>query len=339
MIEFLKDLFKNEEPPTDVEISWRGQKVLANFIDENGQAQKLTAKDIYDIQRAQGYDVAAWVLYKALRDNPTFQNFSSFVEERKDRYAPRNKDITVVILTHNPWVSEKENQDYQWRLKNIAADGGFDYAVPEIPYRRSLFANAYRYQEYLKRFEGRKVIFLTHSLAGLELRWLLEKSQKLNIDLVGWLNLSGLIYGTSLPPSSNDWFFSAQRYLYNSHPVLPEVSRSNSYCYKDLNIPKDLPLVSVVGFSPSKHFNLAEARRNREMKFWGPHDGFVTLADYLNAPGVVWPIWHEGHYIQVEGYKSRLQAALHYLCAEADILRNAAIQSELKLDFITSPQR
>jgi hypothetical protein len=225
-------------------------------------------------------------------------------------------------MTHNPWASLKVNSEYQWRLKNIVADAGFDFSIPEIPYRRSIFANAYYYQETLKRFQGRKVLFLTHGLASLEMRWFLEKTLQVDIDVIGWLNISGLLYGTSLPPSSNDWFLSAKRFLGDEHPVKPEVSRSNAYCYADLKLPKDFPLVSLVGFTPSKLFSLSESLRSRELKFWGPNDGYVTLGDYLRTPGVVWPLWKEGHYVNVEGYKSRIQASLHYLCSEASLIRS-----------------
>jgi hypothetical protein len=316
LLDFINEFF-TKKIQTDIEISWRGQKIFDNFIEK-----ELTPKDIFEIQQAQGYDVAAWVLYKALREKPAFQNFYSFVDDVKESYSRDNRETLVFIISHNPWVSEKQNYEYQWRLKNIVADAGYDFSVPDIPYRRSIFANAYYYQETLKRYKGRKVLFLTHSLASLEMRWFLEKTLQVDIDVVGWLNISGLLYGTSLPPSSDDWLYSAKRYINGEHPVKPEVSRSNSYCYADLNLPKDFPLVSIVGFTPSKLFSFSESLKSRELKFWGPHDGYVTLADYLRTPGVVWPIWKEGHYINVEGYKNRIQASLHYLSCEANLIRS-----------------
>jgi hypothetical protein len=314
LFEFLTDYFKPRKK-TELDISWRGQKVFDNFVEK-----EITPKDIFDIQQEQGYDVAAWVLYKALREKENFLNFSTFVEGKKDKtYSAANKEILVFVIAHNPWVSLKDNEEYQWRLKNMVLDAGFDFYAPEISYRRSIFANAYKYQEIFKRFAGRKVIFLTHSLAGLELRWFLEKSIDIQVDVQGWLNLSGMIYGTSLPPSSNDWFLSAKRFIYDEYPVKAEVLRSNAYCYGDLKTPRDLPMVSVVGFPPPTSFG---SERAKELKFWGPHDGFVTLADYLKTPGVVWPIWNDGHFITVENQKKRLQASLHYLCSEASLIKS-----------------
>jgi hypothetical protein len=77
LLEFITEFF-NKKVQTDIEISWRGQKAFEGFIEK-----ELTPKDIFDIQQAQGYDVAAWVLYKALREKPSFQNFYSFVEDKK----------------------------------------------------------------------------------------------------------------------------------------------------------------------------------------------------------------------------------------------------------------
>lgn len=312
VFDFISKLL-NKNQTTDIEITWRGHKAFNNFIE-----QQITSRDIFNIQQEQGYDVAAFVLYKALKEKEEYQNFAKFIEEKRPVYSPTNKETVVFIMTHNPWMPYGVNTDYQWRLKNVVADAGYEYCIPEIQYRRSIFANAYYYQDILKRYKGRKVLFLTHSLASLEMRWFFEKTKELNIEIQGWLNMSGLIYGTSLPPSSNDWFLSVKRYLSDAHPVTAEVSRSNSYWYGDFAPPGNIPMVSLVGFTPSKLSSYRDSMKGRDLKFWGPHDGFVTLSDYLNVPGVVWPLWKEGHYIQVESFKNRLQSTLNYLCTQSE---------------------
>lgn len=308
MLNTLKDLL-SQKKSTDLEFSYRGHQVWERLENKN-----LTADEMSRIQQIYGYDVASWILFKFFKEKENYSQFMSYVDgQRGTIYSKDNSEYVVFVMTHNPWVPRQANEDYQWELKNLATDAGFECSFPEIPYRRSIFPNAYYYQDVLKRFSGRKVIFLTHSLASLEVRWLLERSQQLNIRVAGWLNLSGLIYGTSLPPSSEDLFYSIKRIFNEDHPVLPEVARSNSYCYGDFKFEKNFPMVSLLGFKPSKYFSLSEIFRDKELKFWGPHDGFVSHVDYLKNPGIVWPILGQGHNIDLEVFKQKLQASLKWI--------------------------
>jgi len=294
---------------TDLEYTYRGHQVRQYVGDA-----EVNPKLLREIQTNHGYDAACWVLYKHFRERQSFIDFNNFIDQnRATVYSKNYKDYLVFTMTHNPWVSRKVNEDYQWQMKNFAVDAGFDVSYPEIPYQRSIFPNAYYYQDILKRFAGRKVILLTHSLATLETRWLLERSQQLDVRIAGWLNLSGLLYGTSLPPSSRDWWYSVKQYFGDEYPVLKEVSRANSYCYGNLKFPVNFPMVNVLGFKPSKYFSVTDAIRDRELKHWGPHDGFVTHMDYLNSPGVVWPILGQDHYLNLTGYRTRLQSALKWI--------------------------
>lgn len=305
MFEAIKEFITRPEI-TDLEYSYRGHQVW-QYLNQTD----FSDQEIRYIQKVHGYDVASWVLYKCFKERVKNKKFLTYLDSQREMIYSRDlQDYVVVAAVHNPWVSLKKNEDYQWQLKSIATDAGFECCYPEVPYRRSIFPNAYYYQDVLKRFAGKKIIFMTHSQAGLEVRWLLERSQQLEVDVVGWLNISGMLYGTSLPPSSEAWWNSFRRYFNDDHPVLPEVARSNAYCYGDLKLQQDVPLVSMLGFKPAKYLTLGQTLRDREIRFWGPHDGFISHSDYLKSNEIVWPVLGHDHFIEVQAYRQQIQATL-----------------------------
>jgi len=308
VLDALRD-FLTRKPTTDLEFSYRGHKAWKGL-----DKTELTAADLHSLQFVHGYDVANWILYKYYRERDSFAGFQAYIDLQRDMIYEKDFDEYLVFaVAHNPWKSLAQNEAYQWQMKNLAADAGFAVSYPEIPYRRSIFPNAYYYQDLLKRFAGRKVIFMTQGLASLEIRWLLERSQQLDIRVAGWINISGMLYGTSLPPSTGALLQSVKQLIGNDHPVLPEVARANSYCYGDFKFALDFPMVSLLGFQPSKNFSLTDMMRDRELRHWGPHDGFVTHADYLKNPGVVWPLLGHGHYVDLNPLKQNVQAALKWI--------------------------
>ncbi len=307
MIESIKDYLQTRST-TDLEVSFRAQKIWEQLPNK-----QITSSDLYQIQQAHGYDVACGVLFKAFKQTPQCAEFAKSIEKTKEAYDKSHQDVLAVVLVHNPWEAKNQNEDYQWRLKNMAADAGFDTTLPEMQFRRSIFPNAYYYQELLKRWAGRRVIMITHGLASLEMRLVLEKSIQLDVDIIGWLNVSGMVYGTSLAPSNKDMFYNMKKYFNDEHPVLPEVARSNTFCYNPLKIDPKITTVNIVGLRPQRYFYFFEKAQDRNLNYWGPHDGYVTIGDYLNKPGITYPIWGQGHYVQVEIYKRRLQAALRWM--------------------------
>lgn len=310
MLEVLKE-FITRNNPSDLELNYKGYQIWNNLKDR----AEINAKDIQWVQSQHGYDAANWILYKTFKERPSFKKFSEFAEKNRGFYSKDNKEVVVVVLEHNPWRSANFNQEYQWKMKNVAADSGFEFCYPEISWRRSIFPNAYYYQDILKRFAGRDVILMSHSQASLETRWLLERSQQLNVNILGWLNISGMLYGTALPKTGKDLWHRFKKIMNDEYPVTPEIARANAYCYADFKF--KLPMVSVLGFQPRKYFSLPESHRDRELSHWGPHDGIVSHIDYMKNPGVVWPIWGESHSIDLPTYQKSLQAALKWLIVQA----------------------
>lgn len=293
-------------PSPDLDISFKGFQVWKSLPEKF----HLDASTFKRIQNQYGFDIASWVLYKYFKEKVQYKKFETYLDKTRQTFKEEHEDYVVFVLVHNPWASLKANEQYQWRLKNVAIDAGFEVSFPTIGYRRSLHHNAYYYQQLLKRFPNRKVIFLTHSVAALELRWMLEKSIDFKARPVGWLNLAGLLFGTSRTTSPG-WIPQLRRAWFGEYFVPPHISRKQAYCYRALQwSEEELPMVSVLPFRPRSLYPLNEEINHHELDYWGPHDGYISLCDYLKVEHTVWPLWGETHQPDPEVMKTRLQATL-----------------------------
>lgn len=294
--------------PTDIEISYRGQQVWKSF-----SHSQITSDEILRIQSLHGYDIASWVLFQYFKEKGTFKSFIHFIDGQRESYSKLNSEYMVIVLCHNPWESKSKNIEYQWRMKNIVADAGFEYSYPEVSYRSSVYESAQYYRDIIERFSHRKIIFLTYGQSSLELRVLFEKELIQDTSIIGWISVSGLLHGTALAPSNDDKVMALKRYMNNEFPVGPDVGRTSPYALKPLNNQYGFPVISMLGFSPTKIMNSSEEARAQDLLHWGPHDTYSSHIDFLKDDHLVWPVWGEGHFITLENYKKRLQAACRWL--------------------------
>lgn len=299
---------KSEREPTDIEISYRGQQVWKNF-----SQSLITPEEIIRIQNLHGYDIASWVLFQYFKEKESFKSFYHFVDLQKESYSKLNSEFVVIVLAHNPWEPKSKNVDYQWRMKNIVADAGFTYSYPEVSYRSSLYDAANYYRDIINRFPNKKLLFFTHGQSSLELRLLLEKNLIDTHRVLGWVSVSGLVHGTALSPASEDRLLNFKMFMNNEYPVSPEVSRSAPYALPSLKDQYGFPMVSLLAFSPTKIMTGEDQKRADDIVFWGPHDTYGTHSDFLKDEHVVWPTWGESHFIHLETYKKRLQAAFKWM--------------------------
>lgn len=304
----LEKFRKSKNAPSDLEISYRGQQVWKNF-----SQSRITVDEILRIQSLHGYDIASWVLFQFFKEKEAFKSFSHFIEAQRESYSKLNSEYLVIVLSHNPWESKSKNIEYQWRMKNIVADAGFEYSYPEVPYQATLFESAQYCREIVERFSNRKIIFFTHSQSSLELRLLLEKKLLSNTNIIGWINVSGLVHGTALAPTDEDRLMAFKRYMNQEYRVLPDVGRTSPYALPALGDQYGFPVISMLGFSPTKIMDKSEEARAQDISYWGPHDTYITHTDYLKDEHVIWPLWGEGHFIGIEAYKKRIQAACKWL--------------------------
>lgn len=289
------------EPPM-LDVQYQGAQVWRSL----DQSSELTSKKILEISKTHGLDVASWVLHQHFKSRPNHQLF--FQGSRPhDLYHSSHKELLVMVWFHHPWMGRTRNIRQQFLLKDIASDIGFDVSFPEMGYRRSFYQNAFRYNDHLKRLRGRRLIFLTFGQASLEFRWMIEHVKELPVEPVAWLNINGLIHGTSLKTNSSP-LTKPYTYFSNQFVVPPELSREKEHFYQPLEEKiRQIPTVSLLSFPRQSQL------RTEQLNPWGPNDGVVTLPDYLTCKHPVEPLIGAGHELDLKMYKSKIQWCLYQL--------------------------
>lgn len=120
-----------------------------------------------------------------------------------------------------------------------------------------------------------------------------------------WISLSGILNGTPL----SNWLMGQPlrsrlvacrlwwwRY---SLAVVRELTHGGEWASAPLQVPPSLRLVHVVGFPLRRHLSTWLARRgHRRLAKYGPNDSTLLLADALQWPGDVYPLWGRDHYLR-----------------------------------------
>jgi hypothetical protein len=154
--------------------------------------------------------------------------------------------------------------------------------------------------------------------------------------VVAWINACGLLDGTLVVNTLLDQrnpqieaqilnWFRRRGESYVQHVI--EAMRE---CGHGPGRPLDFPLAipphvsayHVAAFPLERHFLYDHARfLNQILLQFGPNDGFALLADLLNKPGIVFPIWGSDHYIDQSVNLERLvRALLRVICEDAHLL-------------------
>lgn len=308
----LERLLKTKSAQTDIEISYHGQQIWKSLAH-----LPVTKEEILRIQDLHGYDIATWVLYQYFKEQPVYKNFSQFLDkQQKDTYSRDHSQYLVAVFAHNPWESFAKNNDYLIKMKNTAIDAGFDFICPEIKHQVSVYENMQYYRSVLNKYADRKILLFTYAQSSLEMRLLLEKELIDTSRICGWLSVSGLVHGTALSPSSDDKMMALKRWMTLEYPVHPDVSRSTPYAHPAICKQYDIPMVSVLSFLPTKFMSFSEQARARDLVHWGPHNTYSSHLDFLNDDHVIWPLWDESHFVNLDIYKHRMQAAFQWLMTQ-----------------------
>jgi hypothetical protein len=140
--------------------------------------------------------------------------------------------------------------------------------------------------------------------------------------VVAWINVCGTLDGSpfaawllrSKPRFIATWlYFKCQR---RNFELLREiVPASDGPLAHALALPATLRLISIVGFPLRQHLTNAFMRRcHRLIAAAGPNDGGVLLADTIQLPGMLYPVWGADHYLRPDDRASAvLTAILRYL--------------------------
>ncbi|HEX5217923.1 MAG TPA: hypothetical protein VFZ59_00005, partial [Verrucomicrobiae bacterium] len=135
--------------------------------------------------------------------------------------------------------------------------------------------------------------------------------------VIAWVNVCGPLNGTRmadwiLESRLRTWLFQCQCYLQKrDFTLVRDLSRAAGLLAKPLQLPARLRMLSLVGFPLRKHMTTRHSRFcHQRLSLWGPNDGTVSLADVVQWPGEIFPVWGVDHYFRPEALARELIAAM-----------------------------
>ena len=176
----------------------------------------------------------------------------------------------------------------------------------------SLAENAAVLQRWLADHRDERVVLVSLSKGGAEVKWALREPQaaKTFQNVAAWINVSGILNGSPLVRWLLDrpWRTLLVRMLfwYRGHQfsVLHELAYgSDTPLDFPVQLPEHLLAVHVIGFPLAENLSSKLARRGyRRLAPWGPNDAAgIVLADVCHWPGLIYPIWQADHYLRTPG--------------------------------------
>jgi hypothetical protein len=272
--------------------------------------RELSLEVVQQLAAREGIDFATALLYHRLCNSDEHGRFIRSVDAMPDTREAHGllHDVTVAIVPGAFYAEHPETGADGRFVQEVAARMGCRTACVPLLSFGPLRENAGRLLDWLDRQPPQPIVLVSLSKAGAEVRLALEDRSALDRfrHVVAWFNLSGLVRGTAVV----DWLFRHRLralgvrllFLWNgySYGALSELERWPGMLHGDFQLPDELLAVHVYGFPLVRHLSRPIARRgHRRLSPLGPNDGGASLlADLVELPGRIYPVWGADHYLQ-----------------------------------------
>jgi hypothetical protein len=299
--------------------------------------EDLTHPVLIQLVEREGTDFATALLYdRLLRRDSIRSTLTALTANATTPQPPRNALIGVV-----PGAFYKEylytGADGQQVLDGARRLGCRAERVPLESFG-SLDDNARILCGWLGRHPGEEIYLVSLSKGGTDVQHALTLPEATRIfqNVSLWLSLSGILQGTVLA----DWFlaqplrsFFVRLFAWwRGYPfhVLREIRRRENAVF--VNGPKHMRVAHLIGFPLRRHLShrLAE-RAHQRLETWGPSDGGgILLADVVQWPGLLIPLWGADHYLRPPGQEmcSLVMRVLEHLGTKATPLHRVEAQTQ-----------
>lgn len=159
--------------------------------------------------------------------------------------------------------------------------------------------------KYLGDMPSRPFWLVSMSRGSAEVKWMLQS----HLDapyldrMQGWISVCGIVSGT--PLHERIYESRIQSALHRALARVngidtrlgAELQRSNEL-WRPTQCPEHIQIVNIIAIPLSWHVTSSAMRRYRRICHLGPNDGVVLLGDYLNEPGLIYPVWGVDHFMR-----------------------------------------
>jgi hypothetical protein len=274
----------------------------------------LTPAELGRVAREHGIDFATALAYDRLQRSPSHGPFIAWMDAPEETGpAPCERRDTLVAVV--PGVLYKEHPHTGAggeKVLDLAERCGCRAErVPMLSFG-SPRQNAHILLEWLEQRSSEEVILVSLSKGGADVKLALEGpgAEHAFRMVRAWISVSGIATGTAVA----NWFLERTLPLLMVRvlcwwyrlrfEVIRDLTRGDgSLLAGPWRVPSHMRVYHLVGFPLTHHLSGPRARKgHRRLQPLGPNDGGgILLADVLQWPGLIYPVWGADHYMTSPG--------------------------------------
>ena len=294
---------------------------------------ELTVDALQEITQQEGIDFATALLYTRLRESPENGAVIQDVEQRVNLVKGQKQQAGVKVLIV-PGGFHEEDSDSRECLQIVHGEVtrlGFESEIIPTASFGAIADNAQVIQSSLRASCDNPTLLVALSKGTAEVKWALRDAPELFQNVVGWINVSGLLYGSEWVSwvlnrrlsrlGARFWCwrkgypFSTLQQLRQGHELLLDF---------EVSIPENIKVMHIVGFPLDGHLCHRYTQLSfRRLSQRGPNDGMgFMLGDLTRAGGEIYPVWNADHLLRPGNKDMRgvIGPVLDYMadCAQQD---------------------
>ncbi len=262
-----------------------------------------------------------------------YKRFRRQIELHKNSSNSLNQEHDVLlVLPPRGTLPNEVIQEMLRQSMGLSTSAGFAYVTHAKLNSDRVIDGARRLHKLIleKKKLNRKVIMVSFSYGSAFVRVLLDQSSQQDLSpLRGWVNLSGLIFGSPLYNCSNK-----MSVFFKSTPS----QRTFSCEQKHFKVPmKSQKFKSVHFLGLKSSLTGVEWRHREKLRAWGPGDGFIPFAPYRKLDHTVVPLLDQGHVINLNQMSMTYIRTLSSMVSTLPMASGSLPQPKLGgFDFIES---
>lgn len=257
-----------------------------------------------------------------------YKKFRREIELHRNVTNSLNQDFDVlIVLPPRGSFNTAIVQHMLRQTMGLATSAGFAFVSQAQLNTDRVIHGAKRLHQMIleKKRQGRKVILVSHSFGSAFVRVMLDKSDPKDLDgIQGWVNVSGMIFGSPLYDCSNK-----VKMFFSSTPSQRTFSVEQSHFKNRLRRQK-FKTVHFLGLK--SQMSPAEWRDRERLRAWGPNDGMIPYEPYKHLNQTVVPLLDQGHLVDLNQISFTFVRTLSSMVSTLPVLQKPVVNSEIS-DF------
>ena len=282
--------------------------------------EDLSQAALQEITTSRGIDFATVVYYDRLRRSTHHAPVIDSIDTHQaSRQIPDWNDDQVLALVPGSFYREYPYAGADGALvREVAEKLGLNAVLVATDGQGLPAANGQLVADWITNESSNQIILAsicTGAACVLDALQQLRGSEDVS-KVVIWLNICGLVQGTPL----SNWVH-ASRWRKWTYQIFMRLQHLNFQLVSEMRwqptaaaeawIPPELPLIHVQGVPLSGDMtNRLTTTCRRRIAAWGPNDGIFLLADTMDLPGFIYPVWGTDHYMRPSWRMKKVVAGL-----------------------------